>query len=108
MVLALLPYSLYRFDVMISFEDSTILEIHNPEYFNETFEVSTSANQFDVAFGLVGWGESESEDDTSMYGELKAFYKSWGNEGDAPGTHYYDIKTRPCTKEELGLGDDKT
>ena len=44
---------------MMSFEDSTILEIHNPEHFNETFEVSTSANHFDVAFGIAGWGESE-------------------------------------------------
>ena len=108
MVLALLPYSLYRFDVMMSFEDSTILEIHNPEHFNETFEVSTSANHFDVAFGIAGWGESEIGGDTSIYGELKAFYKSWGNDGDAPGTHYYEIRTRPCTLDELGLGDDLT
>ena len=42
-----------------------------------------------------------------MYGELKAFYKSWGNEGDPPGTSYYQIKTRPCTREEIGLGENK-
>ena len=91
---------------MLDFGDSTILEIHNPEYFNETFEVSTSKHGFDVAFGLVGWGESEHEGDISTYGELKAFYKRWGNEGDPPGTNYFEIKTRPCTREELGLGDD--
>ena len=106
MMLTLLPYSVYRISVMLDFGDSTILEINNPEYFNETFEVSTSKHGFNVAFGLVGWGDSVHDGDISTYGELKAFYKRWGNEGDPAGTNYFEIKTRPCTREELGLGND--
>ena len=53
----------------------------------------------------MGWGESAYEGDISMYGELKAFYKSWGNENPS-GTHYYEIESRPCTLDEIGLGDD--
>ena len=39
----------------------------------------------------------------SDYGEVKAFYKRWGNEGEV-GTSYTEIRTRPCTYEELGIG----
>ena len=88
---------------MLNFEDSTTLEIHHPEYFDYTFEVSTSKHKFDVAFGLVGWGESAYEGDISMYGELKAYYKRWGIEGDPPGTSFHELKSRPCTRAELGL-----
>ena len=42
MVIALVPFALYKYNVMINFDDSSILEIHNPEYFNDTFEVTTS------------------------------------------------------------------
>lgn len=38
-----------------------------------------------------------------MYGELKAFYKRWGIEGDPPGTSFHELKTRPCSRAELGL-----
>ena len=93
---------------MLNFEDSTTLEIHNPEYFNYTFEVSTSKHKFDVAFGLVGWGESAYEGDISMYGELKAYYKRWGIEGDPPGTSFIELKSRPCTRAELGLDENES
>ena len=33
---------------------------------------------------------------------MKAFYKRWGDP-DKPGTHYYDVASRPCTAEDLGL-----
>ena len=93
---------------MLDFEDSTILEIHHPEYFSDTFEVSTSEHKFDVAFAFVGWGESEHDGDMSVYGELKAYYKRWGIEGDPPGTSFIELKSRPCTKTELGLGGEES
>lgn len=108
LMIALVPFALYKYKVMLNFEDSTIIKIHNPEYYNETYELSASHHKFDVAFALVGWGDSAFEGDISMYGELKAFYKSWGNEGDPPGTTYYEIETRPCTADEIGLGLDKS
>ena len=43
--------------------------------------------------------------ENSEYGEVKAFYKRWGNEGEV-GTGYTEIRTRPCTDEELGIGSD--
>ena len=70
--------------------------------------ISTSKHQFNVAFALIGWGESEYDQDYSAYGSVRAFYKRWGNPDDPPGTSYYELETRPCTDQDLGLGDDVT
>ena len=40
--------------------------------------------------------------DISSYGEVKAFYKRWGNEGEI-GTGFTEIRTRPCSDDELGI-----
>ena len=40
--------------------------------------------------------------DISEYGEVRAFYKRWGNEGEI-GTGYTNLTTRKCTDEELGV-----
>ena len=80
MIIALVPYALYKYNVMLNYQDSNILTIHNPDYFNETFEVSTSKHNFNLAFALVGWGESSFDGDISEYGQLKAFSKRWGVE----------------------------
>ena len=37
---------------------------------------------------------------------MKAYYKRWGNDDDPAGTSYHELKTRPCTDEDLGLGGD--
>ena len=77
MIIALVPFAVYKYNVMLNYQDSNILTIHNPDYFNETYEVSTSKHNFNVAFALVGWGESAFEGDISEYGQLKAFSKRW-------------------------------
>ena len=38
----------------------------------------------------------------STYGEVKAFYKTWGDY-DNPGTHYKELTSRKCTEEEIGV-----
>ena len=40
--------------------------------------------------------------DESRYGEVKAFYKTWGDPNN-PGSHWSEVKSRPCTKQELLL-----
>ena len=65
MVVALVPFAIYKYGVMVNFRDSNIVEIHNPQYFNETYEVSNSQNNFNIAFGLIGWGESVFDGDIS-------------------------------------------
>ena len=46
-------------------------------------------------------------DDISEYGENKAFYKRWGDPNN-PGTHYFDVASKPCTMEDLGLEGDES
>ena len=106
LVVALLPFAIYRYMVMLKYGDSNILEIQDIQYFDDSFVISTSKHRFDVAFALIGWGYSQYNGDYSEYGQVKAYYKRWGNPGDPPGTSYYELKTRPCTDQDLGLGSD--
>ena len=50
------------------------------------------------------WDSSIEENNIidPLYGELKAYYKSWGDL-DNPGVFYQELQTRPCTKSELLL-----
>ena len=47
------------------------------------------------------------DEDTSEYGEVKAYYKKWGDPSDGKGTTYHELKTRKCSEEELGLTGDE-
>ena len=49
--------------------------------------------------------ETFSTLDYSEYGELKAFYRSWG----IPGvSRFTELKIRDCTPQEISLGEDRS
>ena len=66
--------------------------------------MKTDVQGFQIAFAFVDFDGSIQDENFVMedYGEVKAFYKRWGEEG-IQGTHYYDIETRSCSMAELGL-----
>ena len=68
LVLALLPFAIYRYLVMLNYGDSKILEVHDVQYFDDSFVISTSKHNFNVAYALIGWGESVFDEDYSEYG----------------------------------------
>ena len=56
----------------------------------------------------MGWGESEFDGDYSEYGQVKAYYKRWGNPDDPPGTSYHELKTSPCKDDDFSLEPDSS
>ena len=92
----------------MGYGETIITERFYQEHFNDKDEVTTETHNFNIAFGFVGFGESDYDGDISQYGHVSAFYKRWGHPEDGPGTTYHKIETRPCTKEELGLTDDQS
>ena len=57
-----------------------------------------------MAFGITAYDSNYEAIDAPEYVTLKAQYRSWSPEEDATKFKYID--TRPCTREELGMGED--
>ena len=51
-----------------------------------------------LAFGITAYDDDFENIEDSDYGELKAYYKTWGFE-DQPGVDFVEIPTTPCTPE---------
>ena len=57
-----------------------------------------------IAFGITYYDSNQEMIVEPDYGELIARVKKWG--GDAIGIEWQQLNIRPCTYEELGLGDE--
>ena len=55
-----------------------------------------------IAFGITAYDDNFENIEDSDYGELKAYYKTWGFE-DQPGVEFKEIPTSICTNEQLGI-----
>ena len=75
-------------------------------FFETDYEFKTSDGLM-IAFGLTGFDEEYSSIEDSDYGELKAYYKTWGMV-DAPGVEFIELPTSQCTLAQLGLNQDGT
>ena len=107
MTLLLVPvtitYGVMRFNVMLGYDDSNILIVDHLNYWTEDDVITTSKDNFQVAFAFVNYQDSsESLKNLPEYGEIGAYYKTWGDT-DNPGTFYKSIPSRPCTAKELNL-----
>ena len=107
MISLVASFAYYRYTVMVGKDDSKILIVHHDNWFTQDFIISTQKDEFQVAFAFIDYDNvgNESNFVQADYGEVKVFYKRWGDEG-IPGTHYYDLPTHPCSLEELGLEGD--
>ena len=100
---AILPFAVHKFNVMLGYGDTNIVISTQQHYFSNEFTMSSAVNDLQVAFAFVDYDSKGHDHDLSQYGTVKAFYKTWGDDSN-PGTHYKEIDSRPCTKEELGVG----
>ena len=73
-------------------------------FFGSDFEFSTS-NGLMVAFGLTAYDSNQEPIEDQSYGQLKAYYKTWGMPGDPPGVNWQEMPTKPCSRGQLGLSD---
>ena len=83
------------------------LRLNNIDYYY-TDEYSFDLDKkpgFNVAFGITYFDYNFEMLDEPDYGEVVAKIKSWDKE---TLIYWSDVKIRPCTKEELGLGEPET
>ena len=62
-------------------------------------------NNFNIAFGLMSYDWPDTEKyDFSKYATIKAQIRSWAPH--ISGVIRKDLPLKPCTRDELGIGDD--
>ena len=106
LILPILPFAVYKYNVMRYYDETNIIISSHHDYFNQNFTLSSSDHEFTLAYAFIAFDEADPVEDISRYGEVKAFYKRWGNPGDPVGTTFHELSTRPCTEAELGLTSD--
>ena len=57
-----------------------------------------------IAFGITAYDDNIEMIDEPDYATVHARVKTWGQE-DSPGTVFTELPIRPCTEDDLGLGD---
>ena len=68
-------------------------------YFGNDFEFTTRDGLM-MAFGITAYDDNLEPIDDPTYGDLKAYYKSWGLPGDPHGVNWVELQTKQCTKEQ--------
>ena len=56
-----------------------------------------------MAFALTAYDDETEPIDDPTYGELKAYYKTWGFDSEHSGVHFEPLETTQCTEALLNL-----
>ena len=81
-----------QFIKLIEFGDNTIMVSERDNFFDSDFAFTTDDGLM-LAFGLTDYDDNYEMIDEPDYGELKAYYKTWGLEGDG----FVEFKEIPTT-----------
>ena len=92
-------YCSFKYQSMMLYNDTNIMTSLEENWFDETYEMKGEKGNFQLAFGLVTYGDF-LEDDYSAYGKLVARMKKWSA---TETTYFDDLDIRRCTEAELGL-----
>ena len=104
MFLILIFYGLMEFMTLRENGNSTIMTYQIDSYFDSYYEFQLDKLPgLQMAFGLTAYDNNYEAIVAPEYVNIRAQYRSWSPEEDA--TKFEPINTRPCTKEELGMGE---
>ena len=81
-----------QFLKLIDFGENTTMVSLRDNFFPTDFE-ATGDDGLMLAFGITTYDEDYDLVDEPDYGELKAYYKTWGLK-DAPGVEFTEIPTK--------------
>ena len=103
----ILFYSSVQIAKLVSFGENTVMVSPRDNYFDSNFEFTTNDGLM-LAFALTEFDENSDVIEDPDYGELKAYYNTWGLK-DSPdaGEVFTEIPTSFCTKKQLGLAEDQ-
>ncbi len=91
-----------QFIKLIEFGDNTIMVSERDNFFDSDFAFTTDDGLM-LAFGLTAYDDNYDMIDEPDYGELKAYYKTWGLDESDGFVEFNEIPTTQCTYEQLGI-----
>ena len=77
---------------LIHFGDTSVQVSTQDNFFETDFEFTTEDGLM-IAFGITAYDDNYESIEDADYGDLKAFYKTWGFE-DAPNEQFIEIETK--------------
>jgi len=104
--IAIIGYSTLKFLSLVDFGETNIM-VFTKESFFVTEDQFTTDDGLMIAFGITAYDENYESIEDPDYGDLKAYYKTWGFEN-APGEEFTEIPSSFCTHEQLGINEDGT
>ena len=106
MVLLIIAQGVFKAGIMLNYEDNTIQEPIQENYFAIDYEYGTQ-DGWHIAFGVTAYDSSSDQtpfDDT--IGSVAAFLKIWGEkdeDGNSKPTYFKPLETRPCEDSDINF-----
>ena len=98
LLVVMMLYTVYKYNAMLRYNDTNLMVSEQTGAYTDKDIFKGGKENFNIAFGLVSvYGQLDL--DTSRYGKVKAKLKTW----DAESIVFKDVKTKQCTREDLGL-----
>ena len=94
--IAICLYAMGQFLNLVTYGSNTIMVSSRDSFFDTEFEFKTDDGLM-IAFGLATYDENYGETEDPTYGQLKAYYKTWGM-SDSPGIVWQELPTKQCTQ----------
>ena len=84
---------------LVSYGENTVMVSPRDNFFDTNFEFTTNDGLM-LAFALTGFDDNFDVIEDPAYGELKAYYNTWGlKESPDAGEEYSEIPTSFCTRK---------
>ena len=87
---------------LMEYGETIIMNSYSDAFF-DTEKTFSSDDGFNLAFAITAYDDNPEPIDDPRYGRIIAKITSWGFEEDEQGVGMSEVKTRNCTKEELGI-----
>ena len=108
-ILALtLLYAYMKTDVLLNKKDVNILSTINDQYFTPNDTFTFEDNGFNLAVAFTAYDSNPEPIIDPRYGTLEFNKYGWGPSADGFGNGRTPIKSHTCTREELGLEEDRS
>ena len=108
LLVIIMGYAYTKLDVLLMRKDVDVISTVNDLHFDDSF-IFKSENGFNVAEAFTRYDDEKEWILDPSYGELLFNSYTWGPEND--GSYFTErkkLESHICTREELGLGDDKS
>ena len=106
LVIVLLLQGYLKAERVFGFGDTKTIQSYQNNYYNDTFVYSSDAG-LKFAFGVTAYDNNRENIEDPDYGVVKAKVNSWGLSDSNEVIARSNFDTHPCTKEELGLDEDR-